>query len=111
MSDQRWWHIAFGGSMLVLAVLNGFASAPTPSHRIVAWITIGLLTIAYALIGRVALASGRFAVTFSVVLIAGSGVVVAVSPALAIIQAIAFPVLWSVIKSTQIGRASCRERV
>lgn len=101
MSDQRWWHTAFGGSMLVLAVLNGFTSAPAPSHRIVAWITIGLLTIAYALIGRVALASGRFAVTFSVVLIAGSGVVVAVSPALAIIQAIAFPVLWSVIKSTR----------
>jgi signal transduction histidine kinase len=101
MSDQRWWHIAFGGSMLVLAVLNAFTDTPTPSHRIVAWITIGLLTIAYALIGRAALATGRFAVTFSVVLIAGSGVVVAVSPALAIIQAIAFPVLWSVIQSTR----------
>lgn len=99
MTGQRWWHVFFGATIAVVAALGGITWTPSPAHRIVLWVTLSLLVIAYLTMGRFALRDGRFAAPFSVILIVASGVIVACSPNAAIIQSIAFPLLWCVFDS------------
>jgi signal transduction histidine kinase len=107
MTGNRWWHIFFTTTMLMLAVINLFAWAPSTGQRIGAWVTIALLAIVYATIGRRALSGDpRFGLSFSLSLIIGSGMLVACSPNLAFVQAIAFPLLWRVIPTSRVAVAA-----
>jgi signal transduction histidine kinase len=67
------------------------------------WVLLGLLIVAYLAVGRRALAGDNTSVVFALTLIIGSGALVACSPNVAIVQAIAFPMLWSVINSTRLS--------
>jgi len=107
MTGNRWWHVFFTTTMVMLAVINLFAWAPSTGQRIGAWVTIALLSLVYATIGRRALNGGPGArLAFSLTLIIGSGVLVACSPNLAFVQAIAFPLLWIVITTTRVAVAA-----
>jgi signal transduction histidine kinase len=107
MTGNRWWHVFFATTMVMLAVINLFAWAPSTGQRIGAWATIALLSVAYVTIGRRALGGdARFSLAFSLVVIIGSGVLVACSPNLAFVQAIAFPLLWVVIERTRVAVAA-----
>ncbi|MET4781069.1 sensor histidine kinase [Glaciihabitans sp. UYNi722] len=101
MSGNRWWDVFVGTAIVVLALLAGLTFAPTEGQRIGAWVTLGVLTLAYLTMGRTALRTGRFAVPFSLLLIVASGVVVGCSPKTAVIQAISFPLIWTLIESTR----------
>jgi len=103
MTGNRWWHVFFGTTMMMLAVINAFAWTPSTGQRIGAWITIAVLVVGYATIGQRALRDSRFGSSFCLVLIIGSGVCVACSPNLAFVQAIAFPLLWRIIRSTRLA--------
>src|SRR6187402_3430804 len=103
MSGQRWWHVFVAGTIVVLATINAFSYSPTQGQRIAAWVLLALFGLAYLLIGRRSLAEGGPWVTFSIVLVLVSGALVACSPTLAIVQAITFPLIWSVIDDTRIA--------
>lgn len=100
MTGPRWWDLAFGATIVVLAVLTQVAWAPTAAGRAIALVILGGLVLAYLLLGRRALVDGRHALPYSVVLILASGALAACSPNLAVVQVIAIPLLWSVIQST-----------
>jgi signal transduction histidine kinase len=107
MTGNRWWHVFFATTMVMLSVINLVARAPSSGQRIAAWVTIALLGISYVTIGRRALCrDSRFGLSFSLALIIGSGVLVACSPNLAFVQAIAFPLLWTVIHTTRAAVAA-----
>ena len=96
---MKWWDLAFGATIAVLAVLTQIAWAPSTASRALALALLGVLVLAYVLLGRRALLDGRRALPFAIILILGSGAVTACSPNLAIVQVIAIPLLWSVIPS------------
>ena len=103
----RWWDVAVGGSLLVMGVL---AAADRYEHefaRFGALATLAVIGLAYLAFGRRAIAcpSGRTgsaamaATVFRGVLIVGVGVAAAFNPSLATLQAIAFPLLWTLTDS------------
>lgn len=107
MTGNRWWPVFFTTTMLMLAVINVFSWTPSIGQRIGAWITLAVLQIAYLAVGRKALGgASRFTASFTFVLIIGSGVLVACSPNLAFVQAIAFPLLWVLLTRTRIAVAA-----
>lgn len=103
MTGKRWWDVFFAATVIVVAALAWVSDFPGPAARPGAWVTLGLLVVAYLGIGRRALADGRLALPFAIVVVAASGACVAFSPNTAIIQAIAFPMLWSAIDSTRLA--------
>lgn len=103
MAGLRWWDFFFGGTVIVLAALNVTAWTPDQQQRVGVWILLGLLTVAYLTVGRRALAGDNTSLVFALALIVGSGALVACSPNAAIVQAITFPMLWSVINSTRLS--------
>jgi len=100
MTGTKWWDLAFGATIAVLAALTQLAWAPTAAGRAIALAILGVLVLAYLLIGRRALADGRHAIPYSLLLIVASGALAACSPNLAVAQVITIPLLWSVIEST-----------
>lgn len=106
MSGDRWWHAFFATTVAVLVALTALGPEVSERQRVGAFVTLALLTLAYVTIGRIALRTGRFRLTFSLLLILGSGVVVACSPNTAVVQAIAFPLLWTVIEKTPLAIAA-----
>lgn len=103
MTGLRWWDVFFGGTIVVLAAVNVVAWAPSAGQRIGVWVLLGLLGIAYLAIGRQALVGDNTSAAFALTLILGSGALVACSPNVAVVQAITFPMLWSVINSTRLS--------
>lgn len=99
MTGLRWWDVFFGGTVIVLAAVNAVAWAPSQGQRIGVWVILAALALAYLAFGRKALAARTTSVPFALVLIIASGALVACSPNVAVIQAITFPMLWSVIES------------
>ncbi len=106
MTGQRWWDVFFGGTVAVLATVNVVAWAPSEAQRVGVWVILAMLTVAYLTLGRAALQTGRFVLPFAIILVIGTGALVACSPNVAVVQAIAFPLLWSVISSTRIAIAA-----
>lgn len=99
MQDRRWWHVAIFGSMALLSVLL-IAYDYSLTDRIGGFAAILLLLGGWLLLGRRAWADPRVAIAFSVVLIVSCGVGIAFIPSLAIMQAIAYPLLWRLSAST-----------
>jgi len=102
MTATRWWDVLVGGTILALAGVNVVAWAPSEGQRIGAWLILALFAVAYVALGRRALVSDRTSVGFSIVLVLVSGGLVACSPNMAVIQAITFPLLWSVIEELRV---------
>ncbi|MEP6481949.1 MAG: sensor histidine kinase [Rhodoglobus sp.] len=103
MTGRRWWDVLFGGTVIVLAAINVVAWAPSEWQRVGVWVILGLLAVAYFVLGRRALADNSTSLPFAIVLIAASGALVACSPNMAVVQAITFPLMWSIISSTRLS--------
>jgi signal transduction histidine kinase len=101
MTGNRWWHVLFALTMLLLAVLADGADYLGEYNRVGAFVCIGLFCLAYITIGWRALAGERFSLTFAVVLIMLSGVAVSFNPSTSIVQALVFPLLWFVLDDTR----------
>ena len=100
MTEQRWWTVFVTGTLVLLAIVNAVAWSTTPTLRFVAWAVLAVYLACYLLFGRLALIEGNGWRAFAIVIILASGTLVACSPTLAIVQAISFPLLWSVIDRT-----------
>jgi signal transduction histidine kinase len=101
MNAERWWNVFVTGTVIVLALIDWLAWAPSEGQRIGAWIALGLFFLCYLAYGRLSLREGGPWVAFAITIVVLSGVVVACSPNLAIIQAISFPLLWVIIEPTR----------
>lgn len=100
MTGTRWWHVFFGATMLVLAIVAWTAYSPSTGHRIAASATIVVLTVCWLSFGQWSFGRPRLAIPFAAVLILGSGVLVAGGPSLAVVQAISMPLVWAVLERT-----------
>jgi signal transduction histidine kinase len=106
MTGKRWWDVFFAATIVVLALLNAYTWSPGAGQRIGAWVILALLAVAYVTMGRSSLnrsgvCTGPLAWPFVVILLIGCGALVACSPSLAVVQAIAFPLIWNVLARTR----------
>ncbi|WP_111718737.1 sensor histidine kinase [Homoserinimonas sp. OAct 916] len=121
MTTRRWWDIAFAGALGVLALLAGGAADASATERIGAVATLAVMGAFYAAFGRRAFVSvaGRAlegpaadahsstraasiraaSIALRSVIIVGAGVATAFNPTMAVFQAIAFPLIWSLTDS------------
>ncbi len=100
MTGNRWWYVLFAATMVVLAVIAATGGA-THGRVIGAWATLGVLTACYAAFGWRAINDRRLTWPFVAVLVLGSGIAVAFIPDMAIIQSIAFPLIWTTVANTR----------
>ncbi|MCU1414175.1 MAG: hypothetical protein JWN80_1515 [Microbacteriaceae bacterium] len=101
MTGERWWDVFVTGTVLVLAVIDWLAWAPSEGQRIGAWVALAVFLACYIAYGRRSLAEGGPWLAFAITIVLLSGVMVACSPNLAVIQAISFPLLWVIIVPTR----------
>jgi signal transduction histidine kinase len=88
-----WWHVAIVGTVVVLAVLMLLEQAPT-ARFVGATSAMIVLLIGWFVFGRFGRESARPSVALTVVVIVTAGVGVAFFPTVAIVQTIAFPLVW-----------------
>jgi signal transduction histidine kinase len=93
MQKLLWWHVAIVGTVVVLAVLMAIEHAPV-GQFVGAVGALLMLLAAWFVFGRHARDDRRAALALTAVVIVSSGVGVAFFPAVAIVQTIAFPLVW-----------------
>jgi len=101
VTGNRWWHVFFGITMLVVVVLAWTTDGIGGALRIVATATVAALIACWLAFGSRASGSPARAVAFCAVLIVGSGLLIATNPNLAIVQAISFPLVWTLLERTR----------
>jgi signal transduction histidine kinase len=95
MNRIRWWHVSVVGALLVVGVL--VLSTPVPP----AWTTPAALAVLaafgvfYAAVGRRGLREPRWATALIVAVLLTVAVGTALSPNVATLQCIAFPMIWA----------------
>jgi signal transduction histidine kinase len=99
----RWWDIFFAATMLLLAVILLQDWPEVSVNRLGALITLGLISVAYALLCRPGRRNNRFAIALVVILIVGAAVATTFHPSMATIQVIAFPLIWSYVDDLRRG--------
>lgn len=101
MKGERWWDIFVVATVIVLAAIALVTSTPSEGQRIGAWVALLLFLGCYFGFIRRALVDDAPWLAAGAALILLSGAVVACAPNLAVIQAIAFPLLWVCIDQTR----------
>lgn len=94
MTRIKWWDLAFGAFLPVLAFLDWISYSPSEAARIGAWVTLAALAACYLGFGRRAIRDQRHPLAFVLVLIVACPLLTAFSPSLAVVQALAIPCLW-----------------
>jgi signal transduction histidine kinase len=92
---DRWWHVFFGITMGVVVLLAWTGGETGQESGIPATVIVVTLTLCWLTFGRRGFGGSPPGVAFSAVLIVGAGLLVGIDPSLAIVQAIIFPLLWS----------------
>jgi signal transduction histidine kinase len=93
MRKLGWWHVAVVGTVVVLVGLMLIERAPLHSF-IGAVASMAVFLAGWFALGRFAEADRRAAIALVTIVILACGVGVAFFPALAILQTVAFPILW-----------------
>ena len=99
MRKLRWWHVAVVGTVIVLSVLMIIEGAPETDF-LGAFLSMIALLIGWFALSGFAEADARAAIGLVAVVIVSCGVGTAFFPAMAILQTIAFPVIWFFAGST-----------
>ncbi|WP_308467476.1 sensor histidine kinase [Rathayibacter soli] len=101
MHSTKWWDLAFGLSLPLLALMALISYSPTAAAHWGANIVLGVVGACYLAFGRRALSAPPLALPFVLVLIAACALAAAFTPSLATLQAIAIPYLWCIIDDTR----------
>jgi signal transduction histidine kinase len=88
-----WWHVAVVGTVVVLTVLLLIEQAPT-ARVIGAVCSLVVLAAGWFLFGRYGRENARSSLALTATVVVASGVGVAFYPTVAIVQTIAFPLVW-----------------
>ncbi len=98
MENPRWWHIAITVLAVVLTVLVLTADVPV-WRQVGAQAALVAFVVGWFTIGRLAFHSATAAWVFSGIVIVTVGVAVGFQPYMAIIQCVAYPLLWVISRS------------
>jgi signal transduction histidine kinase len=98
MHSPGWWHLAVLGTSTALIVLALVAEGLSVSG-VGSIVAVAAFAVGWVLIGRHAWRSETAGIVYSVIVILSAGVAVGFVQWLAIIQTVAFPVLWAVSRS------------
>ncbi|MFB2585521.1 sensor histidine kinase [Herbiconiux liukaitaii] len=123
MVTYRWWHAVVAGAVLVVGVLvaltggvvlgssagsgSGDASGFGAGARWTTWAALGLLAafaLFYATVGRRGLEEERWALPLAGAIVLTTAVGTALSPDMATLQCIAYPLVWTLLASPRMGR-------
>ena len=100
MGPTRGWDIAVASAAAILVALT-LANGAGGTELAGAIGTIAALLVVWALVGRNGVDGSPRAYVFAALLILLSGVGTAISPGMATVQAIAFPLLWRCARATR----------
>lgn len=94
MENPKWWHVAVAAIAVTLSGMLLLVTDITLPRMLGAFAALAVFTVAWYSIGWRSWRSPSAAVAFTVVLIAASGAAASFYPAMAIIQCVAFPLIW-----------------
>jgi signal transduction histidine kinase len=100
MGPTRGWDIAVASAAAILVALT-LANGAEGAELAGAIGTIAALLVVWALVGRNGVDGSPRAYVFAALLILISGIGTAISPGMATVQAIAFPLLWRCARATR----------
>ena len=100
MQSKRWWHVAVLGTAVVLAVVL-LLGAPAPWQLAVGGIGILVFVAAWFALGWRCGDSSPGMIVFLIVLVLFCGAVTIANPSLAIVQCIAYPLVWTRLYSVR----------
>lgn len=98
MENPKWWHVAVAVITVVLAVMLFFIENLSATRVVGALLALAVFATAWYSFGRLAWQRPGAAVTFVVVMILSAGTATAFYPAMAIIQCVAFPLIWVIFQ-------------
>lgn len=99
---SRWWDLGITVAVLAATVIVVF-SRPDPRDIVVAAVALMLLVGGWLVAGRRATEGSPLAVGFSVVLVVATGALVSIEPILAILQTVAYPLVWMLAGGTRVA--------
>lgn len=94
MEKLRWWHVAVTAMAVVLTVML-LSAGLTPVRQLGALSALAVFTVSWFLVGRLGMRSRVAAIVFSAIVVVSVGVGVGFFPLMAIIQCLAYPLLWA----------------
>jgi signal transduction histidine kinase len=101
MDETRWWHIANTGTVAVLVVLL-LLTEDDPARVVGGILTLVVFLAVWFVVGRRASRLHPVAVVILVVaVVAAGGVATGFSAILAVIQCVAYPLIWTHVRSTR----------
>ncbi|WP_265520606.1 sensor histidine kinase [Oerskovia flava] len=106
--DVVWWDVAFY-VIVALSALALFTAGITGTARTVTLLVLGVIMLAYALVGRRAARSRdqRLAVTYLVVLVTGTLVIITQAPLNTLLLFVAFTQVWMLSERLVVSVAFC----
>jgi signal transduction histidine kinase len=100
-SGGRWWDIFFAATMVLLSAILLRRWPEVSSAEGGALVTLAVVSAAYAALSGPARRDDRFAVALTVALILGAGTATAFYSSMATMQAIVFPLIWSLLEDVR----------
>lgn len=109
MTGNRWWHVVVLGAVLLVGALVAVTATAESWMTPAALTLLAAFAVFYAAVGRRGLDEERWRVPLAVALVVTVAVGTAFSPNMAVLQCIAFPLLWLLLSSPRMGRpiAAC----
>lgn len=96
VAGSPWWFVVFYGGVVVTGFVVRLDQGGTLAGSIVSWTVLGVLSIAFPLLGMPGFADLRRGIPFAVLLVVGIGVGAWAEPDFLIFQAVAFPLVWCI---------------
>ncbi|WP_170159941.1 sensor histidine kinase [Frondihabitans australicus] len=100
MTGNRWWHVLFAATMLVVAGIFA-ANAASGNDERLSFAALVAMSVAYVAFGRRGFESRPHAVAFLAVVVVALGVGTAGDPNMATTQCIALPLVWIQLSRTR----------
>lgn len=100
MDNLRWWHIAIGSVAVVLTGMIFGSGIPLPD-RVGAQAALTAFVVCWFTFGRLSWRNVRVGVLFTIAIIVTAGTATAFFEPMAILQAVAYPLVWTIAVSTR----------
>ncbi|CAN5481071.1 sensor histidine kinase [soil metagenome] len=94
MENPRWWHIAVTVMAAVLVIIVLFTPDSSPTSQLGACLALAAFVLGWFLLGRHAFTNAAAAIALTIIISVSVGVAVAFYPLMAILQCVAYPLVW-----------------
>lgn len=100
MDNPRWWHIAIAATAVVLTAMVLAANLPL-WREIGAITTLAVFVASWYFIGRLGFENPIAGLVFTAIVVVSTGVAVGFHPFMAILQCVAYPLVWTMSTRTR----------